>query len=507
MKKRPIPIVIAIMLVIGIALLARVWVQHDTSIPPLKVNFPSASLHNVQLDPALMERDIDVSMVLALYSPLLELNAESQLTSGWADAFSWDGPHTLSLHIRQDKRLSDDSILTPADVVFSLKRLAWMQQGRNSFFAEQFCWTHHLESMDAPCPGLVVEGDRVRITTQDRIALLPQILTTAETVIIPQRSVSADGKSIVDLAINSGPYRLDGNTASSTRLLANRHHYHYHPRMPQQIEFVCEEVSKSDHIVQAFHDHLIDHVVTFSTFNGFEFKKITERLQGAIHIHQTLPMGVATLVFTPHGRAHLTIEDRQYLVKSLQDIAERCLIDLGQQAIRQPTRVMIPGSAGGALNTEEEKRYMNLQQTLPSRILALPVRIGLPNYVNNFLGPCLKGYEVVANAEHAEDLDLVFNGYDISTYEELASIRSMIGESLLDVSPETPTAWQQAYASEIDNELRLNKLKKAHFRALWEDPSVIPLWHYRTNAFVRRPWTMKFSTLSITNPFHLMRYE
>jgi len=88
---------------------------------PLRVYFGSAGLIQ-EFDPALIHVQTQWAMIEALYSPLVEVDANGQVVGGWAHSFDWDGL-TAVFQMRDDARASDGLPITAADAAFSLKRL------------------------------------------------------------------------------------------------------------------------------------------------------------------------------------------------------------------------------------------------------------------------------------------------------------------------------------------------------------------------------------------------
>ncbi|HYX31555.1 MAG TPA: ABC transporter substrate-binding protein [Oligoflexus sp.] len=481
-----------------------------TPVPALKVDYPDDPIRVQDWDPARSQIDFEVAMAQALYSPLLELDDNAQLKSGWAETFTWKDQHSLVLKLRRDHKRADGSIITADDARVSLKRLAFLQQNEDGFYVEQFCYTKRLDSIAAECPGLTAEGQTLTIRTRDPVAILPQLLTAVDTSIVPITALAEDGLTLRDHPRGSGPYTWDRTPSGEVILKANPLHFNYHPLMPQAIHLVPDVNTSPESLTRAFNENRIDHAARFSALNSFEFKKLADALGDRINTQSTLPMGIGLLLFSEESRKRLPIPVKRELTLRLQAATARCLAAAGQDKIRRPTRSLIPPTSVGMLSPAEEAALAAARQQHGIIPFSIPVRIRFPSYIGDELVPCLsrdlQGVPVTFNRTPDEEADLRFQGYDLSTYEEVGSIRTMLTTGLLDAAELTPEAWISRYIAERDTGKRVTLLKTAHLRAIWEDPSVIPLWHFETGALIRKPWVMKFSILSISNPFHLIRY-
>jgi hypothetical protein len=474
------------------------------------VDYPDHPIRIEGWDPARAQMDFEVGMVQALYSPLLELDDQAQLKPGWAESFTWQDTHTLLLKIRREHKRADGTDLTAADALHSLKRLAFLQQDQDAFYVEQFCHRKRLSTIHDSCSGLSAQDQVLTIQTRDRVAILPQLLTAVETSIVPLAALEADGLSIRDHAVGSGPYSLERQTSAPILFRANPYHFNFNRDMPQQIHLIASRGNTLDDFHRAFLEKRLDHMTRFSALNAFKFKDLASRLGDEVQQQSTLPMGVGVLLFTNEGLRRHDERDRRSLVLLLQKASRRCLLRSGQDQVRRPTLLLIPATAVGSLNTKEATALEAMRQSHALRPIPQSVRIRFPESMGDELVPCLadelKGWPVVFNQSGDEEADLRFKGYDLSTYEELGTLRSMLTIGLLDADGADRESWIYRYMAEQDTGRRMQFIKQAQLRAIWGSPSVIPLWNYETGALIRRPWLMNFSPLSMTNPFHLIRY-
>jgi hypothetical protein len=477
--------------------------------PPLLVDFPFDPIQPESWDPTTSKVDYEVAMVQALYSPLLELDDNAQLKPGWAESFTWKDAKTLRLVLRSEHRLANGSPVTADDAAYSLKRMAYKMQDEDAFYVEQFCLVPRLKAIDEPCPGLVAEGQTLTIRTRDPIAILPQLLTAVETSLVPRKALAADGLSLRELG-GSGPYRLDALDPARISLLANPEHFNFHSQMPQKVILVPSVDATPESLAEAFQARRIDHVARFSALNVFESRRLAERLRKNVHTSLTLPMGVGALLFSESARQRLPVAARQDLVLHLQRAVHACIVVKQQDHVRQPTRTLIPATGIGVLSSAEERELDRLRRAHVRVELRERVKIRFPSSIRGELLPCLEkevaGLPLEFSEQSGDANDLQFKSLDLSTYEELGTIRAMLTLGLLHAGGVTSEEWIRDYLQEPGLEPRLARLKAAHRRSIWDDPTVIPLWHFETGALVRKPWMLKFSPISISNPFHLIRY-
>jgi ABC-type oligopeptide transport system substrate-binding subunit len=502
---------IAIALLSLAAFCGRNWLLRvQSSVPVLKVDYPDDPIRPDAWDPARLHIDYESSMAQALYSPLLELDANAQLKSGWAESFSWKDPHTMVLRLRSEHRRADGQLVTAADAALTLKRVAFLQQNEDGFYVEQFCHKKSLKSIKDNCPGLQADGQTLTIQTRDPLAILPQLLTAVDTSIVPQAALAVDGLTIQNHGIGSGPYKLDNQDLARTVLRANPHHFNYKADMPQEVHLVPGLNASPESLTEDFLTNRIDHAARFSTLNPFEFRKLAENLGDQVNTNTTLPMGLGLLLFTPEGRKRHSVEARRQIILRLQGATSQCLAEARQDHVRRPTHNLIPPSGVGMLTPADEAELNEARKNHRITILSREVRVRFPTYIGEELVPCLKRrllrWPVVFASKPDDPVDLRFKSYDLSTYEEVGTIRTLLASGLLDAGGLSPEVWIRKYVTEQDTQKRVALLKEAHLRSIWTNPAVIPLWNYDTGSLIRKPWVMNFSPLSISNPFHLIRY-
>ncbi|WP_165799642.1 ABC transporter substrate-binding protein [Sphingomonas oleivorans] len=142
------------------------------------------------LDPAKQAVAIDYCRCASFYNGLTRLNARSEAEPALAEAMETKDARVWIVKLRRDVRFHDGSPLTPADVVYSLRRHAdpaVASQGRA--FANQF------EDVSAFGP------DAVRITLGSANADLPVLLA------IPSFLIIRDGTRDFRTANGTGPFR------------------------------------------------------------------------------------------------------------------------------------------------------------------------------------------------------------------------------------------------------------------------------------------------------------
>lgn len=472
-------------------------------VPVLSIDFP-ATPRVQDWDPARANIDYQVSMAAQIFSPLLQTDRHNQLDTGWAEQFHIVNSRRITLQIRSDARLSDGSRLTAAEAAWSLKRLAFLQQeqGEGGFYVEEFCHVTILKDIHDPCPGLKASGQTLTIETLDPVAILPRLLTNLETAIVPKGALAADGLTLLDQPVTSGPYAIEGK-----RLRANLQHFNYHNRMPPVIALHESLDATPESLLAEFKAGAIDHVALFSAINGLQFNELKTRLGPAVNAYHSVPMGVGLFAFTPTAQEKFSIDERRTLVLRLQKATHQCLNTSPEVATRTATTVLIPNSSVGALTAEERVRYEAAREALGLVPLRQTVQINLRSQAANF-HDCLARElrDMPVQFISGSNADLIYKSYGLSNAEELTFIRSLITLHMLDIGLETRGDWMRRYMAEGDAEKRVQMVKEAEFRALWVRPVIIPIWNYDVRALIRRPWTMNFSPLQTHNPLYQVRY-
>ncbi|RYZ90628.1 MAG: hypothetical protein EOP04_03320 [Proteobacteria bacterium] len=225
----------------------------------------------------------------------------------------------------------------------------------------------------------------------------------------------------------------------------------------------------------------------------------------------------AVLVANPYHfnyRSNMPQTRRQLIIR-FQDAVHYCLNKEGQSLVRKPTRFLFPPSSLGAFSIEEEHALDEERKNFRSTGIIQPLRIQFAESISQNLEKCLgqqlKDLPLALNSKrlpkNALAPDLSFENYDVSTYEELCSIRAYLSLNVLIPGPHGPERWLDQYLSQSDPEIRIRQLKEAYRAAIWDDPSIIPAWNFQVRAAIRKPWVMNFSPINGSNALHLIRYE
>lgn len=175
------------------------------------------------LDPVLNDANVDIWILSNLYDTLLlptddGLGVQPGLATAWK--LSDDGL-SLALTLRENIQFSDGSPITPADVVWSLKRAANPQNG---------IWNSLVSSIDDVVPD-GASGVTVKLKHPDP-SILPA-LTVFNTGILPQKVFEAAAGStdaekarvFAEHPVGSGPFVLQSWERGSTMKLVRNEHY------------------------------------------------------------------------------------------------------------------------------------------------------------------------------------------------------------------------------------------------------------------------------------------
>ncbi|KAB0676815.1 ABC transporter substrate-binding protein [Aureimonas leprariae] len=175
------------------------------------------------LDPVLNDANVDIWILSNLYDTLLLPTDDGKgvqpgLASEWK--LSDDGM-SLALTLRDGIMFSDGSPITPADVVWSLKRAANPKNG---------IWNSLVSSID----DVVADGDKgVTVKLKHADPSILAALTVFNTGILPEKAFEAasgatdadKAKSFAEHPVGSGPFVLQSWERGSTMKLVRNEHY------------------------------------------------------------------------------------------------------------------------------------------------------------------------------------------------------------------------------------------------------------------------------------------
>jgi hypothetical protein len=478
---------------------------------PLRVYFGSASGVD-DFDPALIHVQTQWAMIEALYSPLVEVDANGQVVGGWAHSFDWDGL-TAVFQMRDDARASDGLPITAADAAFSLKRLLVLASNTHGDLSSILCTEHKLSKISDPCSDIVVDGNTLRIKLKRKHYFLFSMLASMDYAIVPERAVDPQTLKIKNYMITSGPYSVQHVEEGKISLTVNKNHWHFSEKIAENIDFIGLKDSAGQwlpraEITTAFEQGKIDFIPTYAFADPGKMVELAEA-NSDVKLHMTQPIGLSLLRFNPHS-TRMTPE----LKVKIGAIVRRAFAKrfAGNKFGRKPTNEFFSPVGDGGLDAEQKKnvaqifeQYESLEFVDAQGLILQVSRQSSKPFIQS-IGDSLPGLKVIEasislNFRPIDGIipDMMINVTDTAGIEDISLLGYSLASGIFPYLDEENKAWLQNYIGIESKEERLKLLRKLHFDMLTK-PTIVPLSSMPYHALTRAPWQSHFSELFAGSP-------
>lgn len=448
-----------------------------------------------------------------VFSPLVEMSESGAITPGVAETIHWENDK-LILTIRKDLKTRSGRNVTAEDVLFSLKRLLVLTGNTHGNFKELVCDGIDLKSVDQDCPGLRLENDSIILDAGKRKTFLLPMLAAIDFAVIPRKSVNPETLKIEDYSETSGPYYVINDYGSGRiELKANPYHYHYSQKIAQQIDLIPFSAKTGGNSLEALKNNEVDLVTTV------DVKKADAQIPFAqsnddFSNHLTQKIRLHLLVFTEKGIKTLTKDERIFISKKVRNAFSKIY---GQSLGFESRTEFFPSLGEGGLPKAQKnlvEAFNNLTGISPKKKFKLglmrrggiepwsiPIREYIPEAETYFEDnvPDLK-----KNLSYVDYPEAFIVSTDTGFMEDISLISYSLNAGFLGLSKPDRLKWISDYMATPDKNIRLNKLKELHFKAL-TDPWIAPLVASPYAATVRKPWKIKLSDLYANNPLWLIQ--
>lgn len=506
------------LIVIG-SILTPFFFQKERSMNELtlRVGYPSSASVS-EYDTAKITFDYQYNLLHSLFSTVVEENQQGELISGIAQTFSWKNGGEAHLRIRKDLRTVDGFLITPEDVVFSLKRLLVLKTNSHADLNSLFCQKNEMLSVDSPCDDISVVGDEVVIKLKDQRFYFWNLLANLDYGIIPKRSVDHKTLQIIDWRNTTGPYFVESEgKPGEITLKANPNHYLYRKDMPQTV-IISPLLAGPDETEKTFEERKIDHITLYGPLQSQRVIGLHERLRDGTDVHATMNVNVHFYQFTSVGYYELTPDRRRHLSKKTHE-AHREWLEENPRLGLETTYSFLPALGHGALTPQTEtelKRRFAESDASTETGSGIVVGVG-PGWGEIFQGifrrklPDLRVIEIPVTddlpVEKYGKIHLTLSSVDVSPTEEVGGISYQVKNGYYPLFGDDRTEWLEKYVNTNDYNSRSAMLRDLHFRALVDDPTIIPVVSGYYAAIVRKPWKMNFPRFSPINAFHWITHE
>lgn len=489
--------------------------KNNSTKETLRIAFPAqVSVH--MYEPTAIHFAHEYLLLENLYSPLVETDPKGgSLLPGVATSFNWQGDE-LILTIRSGMKTQSGNDITASDVVFSLKRLLVLSGNTHGNFKDLVCPEAELKSIDQPCDGIELRGDKVVLRAGKRKSFLLPMLATLDFAIIPQSSVDPLTLKIQDFSETSGPYYVTKDSDSGEiELRLNQNHFHAKKDIPQHVVLVPVARKEFNSALKAFDQGRADHVMSYSGSRPEDLIRYADG-HSDTDLHITMKIQNVILVFTDRGRRELSVEYRRYIGLKTKAAFEKAYVEAPGY---ERSDEYFPALADGGLSKESQltvkKVFVdaskNEQKSFRLGFLKSggldpwekPVKELLPQadiYFETKI-PAMTKYENQNDEPHAF-ICTIDSGFS----EDISLISYSMNAGVFGLTPDDRVAWLSHYMELPEKVQRIAALRQLHFDSLVK-ADLVPLVVSPYVALTRKPWKMNLSELYANNPLWLIKQQ
>ena len=449
-----------------------------------------------------------------LYGTLVNLDVEGEVTSGIAEQYEWVG-NELHFQIRKDLKTADGMLITPEDVIFSLKRLLVIAENTHGNLKSILCLHQTLTSVDSPCEGIEVSGDTVILKPVKKDPFLLPMVAAIDFAIIPRSSVDPKTLAIKDYRNTSGVYYVESDQGNGyTTLAVNPFHFDYSDKIPQKIQLIPTQ--KNETAVDQFRRGEVNYIMTVDPVPHEEVYYYSKDNRDA-EFHATLPIRNYILVFSQKGQKRIPKVERLALGKKIQAAFRKNFEGMG---LYEPSNEFFPSFGNGGLSDEQLREVEGQIAKSNESVLngkkyrVSLVRIGsiekyrfLEKEVPNLqveVGANVIDFAEYKNPDDMPDMMLV--GPDTGFQEDIGLVTYSMNAGFFGLERGARKEWLKRYMAIDSKEERLKNLRSLHYQSLSE-PVLVPLVMGPYVALVKKPWKIKLSKFYANNPFTLIERE
>ena len=456
------------------------------------------------IDPIQFETAIDYSLARNLYSPLVEYDENGNIIPGVADSFHWDGQN-LVFTFTDKAKTNKGKVLTASDAEKSLRR-TFLLDKKNHGSLRSFICQNEGESFNGICSGIHVSENKLIMTVKKDISYdhVIEVLTSADFSIIP--SLPDDVIQLKDVVLNhaetSGPYFVDQDDENGNfHFKANKFHYHYSEDIPQSIQFVSTH-SSADHGSMLLNGE-IDLATTVGYVSKESLKNIREQ-NSRFSVHETIPICVHMVVFTPSAVKKFSFEHRAFAAELFKKYYLSNSVESGMKNTNQFFQYMSDGN----LDKDQEKVINEMLNLKKRPSFTVPIQYGVPEYRFESLKEYFKPFpevEVVKRSKSSflspiEDRsDMYFITNDSAWTESVGLLNYNFNNGIFHIPGFDFNVWMSNYMKIQDRSTRVKMLSDLHFKIL-QAGSIFPFSVSPYHAVARKPWEIKMSTLFAGTP-------
>ena len=504
MKKINIIVLVALFMGLGTVLYLS---DKENSNMKLRVAFP----YNNPVDayePTKIHLAPEYIFLENIYSPLIELSKDNGTpVAGLAESFKWINGD-LHLKIRETAKTIDGKAITAKDVEFSLKRLLVLSENTHGNFKDLICPNETLKNIESDCAGISVKENTVILKPNGEKAFLVPMIAAIDFAIIPKSSVDPVTLKIKDYRNTSGPYYVEADNGNGNIILkANKSHYNYSEKIPQEIVLVPSSVGDEKDSITLFKENKVDFITTIDKLNP---EKVISYAENSGHsLHSTMNIRTFLLTFTSKGLKKYSLEQRLAIGKKMKNAFHKYYENISGY---EKSNQFFPALGDGSLDESEskfvDKLYKETKDVEINNLKLSIVRLGDINQFSKMLNSEFPNLDLIDGKNAPTFLkyktedempDCFISGPDTGFMEDIGLISYSMYAGFFGKNRADGNKWLANYMNILEKKERLIKLKELHMKSL-KEAIIVPLVSAPYVALARKSWKIELSQIYANNP-------
>lgn len=445
-----------------------------------------------------------------LYSPLITISNDGELSSGLAESFNWVG-NEAHFKMRSDLKSSSGDRITAQDAANSLKRL-FIIENTHGDISSLLCGDKKISKLSDSCEGIDVDlkNNILILKLKKKVPFIFYILANTDYSVIPTSAFDEKTFEIRDYSNTTGPYYYSG-TKDKLILKANPNYYNFNKAAPQELEFV--EVSKSGQSLDLLLAQKIDVITTDDNTPSGQLIQAAES-NNNFEKHETLKIKSYTLVVTKQGSKNFKADELYFVGNILRKEFNKTLVSkLGIV----PTSQFYPVFGEGGLSKEQENNldqlFLNSKKN-PTKKIKIGISKKRKEYYQELYNANLENIIEfvfidgipVGELEDTLDIDAFLVEIDTGYKEDVSLISYSVNSGCMDLKKDERAKWLEKFVNTEDKTERIKDLRELHYKSLVR-PHVIPLAVAPYVAIARKGLKLNFSQFYSNSQLWRVREE
>jgi hypothetical protein len=444
-----------------------------------------------EIDPKDIQSIYQANIIENIFSRLIEYDLNGQIICSLCSSFKIDG-RQIFFSFDSSNLTADGLPINAEDALVSLNRIMKSQtntHGSLSYFLD-------------PKDGMRIQSSQLVITVAKAnwAPFVLTLLTSMDFSIIPRSSLSDDGEQIINYQRTSGPYFVSTSAPNgSFKLGANTHHSLYKKSMPQSIEFVP---LKSGEAAAAFSAKKIDMIDTTYFAYADDISEILRATPNA-QLHETLHIGLTTLVFSNRSMASSSETDRLTAGAEVKDI----LFQKARKIYGAADTNQFFQSFGQGFIKKEQQDFLKNRKLNSAHPNSARFTFGVTERYRNWLKQedfpsyiTLKFYDSYPGFLPEQDRpDIYILNTDSSFDEDISALSYQFSQGTFSLSKGEGALWIQEYMNLETRESRIQRLQDFHFKML-KEVKVYPISSKPYVTICTDEWSFEFPKLYAGTP-------